>query len=470
MLGWIPVGPVAIYYIVTPMHNHSSALWLTKLAPFGVAIILALLPFHATLTVLLAQLTGHYTLLRLWKEILLVLLAVSAAYLGLRRPPVRRQVLGSKLFWLVIVFAAVQVIWGIAALALGQVTPKALGYGWIIDTRFLVFFAAVGTLGLVSPKLTRWWPYLVFLPALVVTTFGLLQYFILPYDFMKHLGYSSATIFPFEDINHNTHYIRIMSTLRGANPLGAYLVLVITLFVAWAAKPFVTAVCQRSYRRLGVISLYGAACMLALLLTFSRGAWIGLIFSLGVLIWLVRRYLSFRVVAISAAILGAVLVGLGALTFIAHNPVVQNIVLHTEDHSAVASTSNEGHTSALQVGLSDILHEPLGRGPGTAGPASVYNAGHPGRIAENYFVQLGQETGWVGLLLFVAILGGVARELYQRRSQVLPLGMLAALAGLVVVNLTSHAWADDTLAYVYWGLAGIACALPMSGGSKKPAD
>lgn len=449
------------------MHNHSFVPQLTKFAVFGAAVTLALLPFHATLTVLFSQVTGHYTLVRLWKEILLVPLAASAVYLGLRRPSARRQVLGSKLFWLIMAFAVVQVIWGIAALMLGQTTLKALGYGWVIDTRFLIFFATAWVLALISPRLARWWPYLVFIPALVVSVFGLLQYFVLPYDFMKHLGYSSATIFPFEDINHNTRYIRIMSTLRGANPLGTYLVLVITLFAAWAAQPFVAAVHQRSYGRLGAISLYAGACMLALLLTFSRGAWIGLIFGLAILIWLVRRYLSFRVVAATAAALSVVLVGLGVLTFIARNSAVQNIVLHTEDHSAVASTSNEGHTSALQMGLNDILHEPLGRGPGTAGPASVYNTGHPGRIAENYFIQLGQETGWIGLLLFIAILGDVAHMLYQRRGQILALGMLAALAGLTVVSLTSHAWADDTLAYVYWGLAGIACALPMPNESKK---
>jgi hypothetical protein len=31
---------------------------------------------------------------------------------------------------------------------------------------------------------------------------------------------------------------------------------------------------------------------------------------------------------------------------------------------------------------------------------------------------------------------------------------------LTVVNLLSHAWADDTLTYVWWGLAGIAMAQP----------
>jgi hypothetical protein len=36
------------------------------------------------------------------------------------------------------------------------------------------------------------------------------------------------------------------------------------------------------------------------------------------------------------------------------------------------------------------------------------------------------------------------------------LSLLASLIGISFVNLLSHAWADDTLAYLWWGLAGIA--------------
>src|SRR6185312_4718591 len=159
------------------------------------------------------------------------------------------------------------------------------------------------------------------------------------------------------------------------------------------------------------------------------------------------------------------LILLGVLTFAVRNSAVQNIVLHTEDKSTIVATSNEGHTSALQSGVTDLLHEPFGCGPGTAGPASIYNTGHPGRIAENYFIQIGQEVGWVGLVLFGVILAAVAHMLYSKRDS-LPIGLLAALAGLTVVGFTSHVWADDTLAYVFWGLTGIAYALPVKALSK----
>ena len=105
------------------------------------------------------------------------------------------------------------------------------------------------------------------------------------------------------------------------------------------------------------------------------------------------------------------------------------------------------------------MREPFGRGVGTAGPASVYNRGK-GRVAENYFIQIGQEAGWIGLMLFLLINAGVGYLLWVRRADPLALSLLAGLIGLSFVNLLSHAWSDDTLAYVWWGLAGIAMAQP----------
>ena len=38
---------------------------------------------------------------------------------------------------------AVQIIWGIVAYAAHQVSAEALGYGWLSDTRYLIFFLVV---------------------------------------------------------------------------------------------------------------------------------------------------------------------------------------------------------------------------------------------------------------------------------------------------------------------------------------
>jgi len=58
------------------------------------------------------------------------------------------------------------------------------------------------------------------------------------------------------------------------------------------------------------------------------------------------------------------------------------------------------------------------------------------------------------------------KVLWLRRSDPLALGLFASLMGIGLIGLLSHVWTDDTLAYVWWGLAGIAMA-PIT---KKPKN
>ena len=81
----------------------------------------------------------------------------------------------------------------------------------------------------------------------------------------------------------------------------------------------------------------------------------------------------------------------------------------------------------------------------------------PARNSENYFLSVGQETGWLGLGIFIVLCYRLARALYEQRN-VFSRALLATFAGLTVVNMLSYAWADGTLAYMWWGLAGIALA------------
>jgi hypothetical protein len=151
------------------------------------------------------------------------------------------------------------------------------------------------------------------------------------------------------------------------------------------------------------------------------------------------------------------------------NDVFQNTILHTDENSLSAASSNQGHLSATRQGLGDIVRQPLGGGTGTAGPASAYNDSSP-RIAENYYLQIGQEAGVLGLALFVAINVVLGRALWQRRRHLLPQILLASLIGISIVNLLSHAWTDDTLSYIWWGLAGAALSLPVVSDTSDHSD
>jgi O-antigen ligase len=204
----------------------------------------------------------------------------------------------------------------------------------------------------------------------------------------------------------------------------------------------------------------GAIATVALFASGSRSAWIGVVLAVLVIVW--RRLPSRQArVVMAVSCVGVAVLAASLFVALRDNTDVQNAILHTQTNSHVATTSNSAHLDATVDGLRDVVHQPLGDGPGTAGPASAHNGTHGVRVAENYYVQIAQETGWLGLTLFIAIVTLVAAELYQRaKTSPLALTLLAALVGMSFVNLLSHAWADDTLAFLWWGLAGIALSAP----------
>lgn len=410
-----------------------------------IAAIFILLPMHAFLTVWLSSLVGHYTALRLWKEALLMILAVFAGYVLVKDSKLRQRFLKNRLHQCILAYMVLVLLVGVVSRALNGVTPDALGYGIIVDLRFLLFYVVVWVFAVKNPKLLAGWSQWLWWPLGVVIVVGLLQYFVLPYDFLRHFGYSERTIYPYATINHDLSQLRVFSTLRGANPLGAYLVLVLSILgVFW-------------YRQRKVWQLVLLAGGLAVLfLSFSRSAWIGLFLSGLVLGWSLlqsKRAKHRAIVSVGVVLLVAAAVGFA----FRHDTTFQNYLFHTNEKSTITTSSNDGHLAALQEGLEDVVDEPLGDGPGSAGPASVYN-NHQVRIAENYFIQVAQETGWLGLVLFGLLLFYLARELWQRRQDTLALGLFAALIGLLFINLLSHAWTDDTLAYLFWGLAAVVLA------------
>lgn len=433
---------------------------LTTAATYTLATVLVLVPFHAFLTISLANVAGNYDLLRLWKEMIMLLLLPLASVLIWRTAGLWRQLRSGWLFWCIVAYVLLHVGLGLAALLKGQVNYYAMVYAWVVNLRFLLVFMLALVLASQSSWLYDRWHKLLFWPAVGVVAFGLLQLFALPIDFLQRFGYDISTIMPFETIDEKLEYIRIQSTLRGANPLGAYLVVILAgLAVLLLRKP------QEKQQVTG-ITLF-SACLIVLMATFSRSAYLGALIAVLVAVWLVLHGRKSRQ-RLAVGLVSFVVVAAGLAMVFRENDRFENTFFHTDENSSSPISSNENRASALQTGLRDVVTEPFGRGPGTAGPASQHNI-RPARIAENYYLQIGQEIGWAGIGLFVAINLLVARELWRRRSDTLSRALLASLAGIAFINLLQHAWTDDTLAIVWWGLAGIAVASSAASASLRPA-
>lgn len=419
----------------------------SKIAPrlsWLVAGILVLLPFHAILTTWAGSNFGQLDLWRIWKEILILAMVPPAFWLAWRTPELKKWLISSWVPRLFGIYILLHLTLGAWALAHHQVNKTALIYTLIINLRFIGFFILCAVIASKSDFLRHNWRKLLFVPAGTVIIFGLLQKFALPYDFLRHFGYGKNTIPAYQTVDSNLDYRRLQSTLRGANPLGAYLILVISALSVYLRK------------NLKLFGLFLLGALVVLFFTYSRSAEIGVAIALGLLVWWgFAKKTSSRHIALLAVILLS-LAG-GALYGFRDSQPVQDTLFHTNDNSSSQRSSNADRLQSMENGTRDVIHQPLGRGPGTAGPASFRN-NQPPRIAENYFLQIGQEVGVIGVVLFITINLLVAKELWARRTDQLAKILLASLVGITFVNLLSHAWTDDTLAYLWWGLAGIALA------------
>lgn len=422
-----------------------------RYATYGLAAIFLLVPFQAFLTTWLGAQLGHIDLFRIWKELLLVPLTAFALWIIITKPIARGWLWKTRLLQLILIYVGLHAVLGLLALVSNRVTPEALIYALLINTRFLIFFAVVFVVASYDDWLADHWRKLIMYPAAVVVLFGLAQIWLLPPNFLSHFGYGDATIPALHTVDQKLEYQRIQSTLRGPNPLGAYLVIIASALI-WQLL--------REKRRLPQQLAFGIATLCALFYTYSRSAWLGLVLAGLVMTWLWLPTRRAKQWALTVA--AVMLVGFAGLTVgLRNNDRFQNIVFHTDENSQSSDSSNADRSSSLRSGLNDVVSEPWGRGPGTAGPASFRNDGFEARIAENYLLQIGQEVGIVGVTVFVGINGLVVYALWRRRGE-MAVVLIATWAGITCINLLSHAWADDTLAYVWWGLAGIALARPIS--------
>src|SRR3989344_2791818 len=229
------------------------------------AAILILLPFHAFFTVWLASWTGHFDLVRLWKELLMVPLVFGAVWLIYKDKNLWHKLRKNTLVRLISLYAVLQIVLGLVAVSAERVNANALLYGWVINLRFPAFFLIMLVVA-AKFDVQKHWQKIILWPAGVVIGFGLLQHFVLPADFLRHFGYSSDTLVPYQTVDLKEGYVRLQATLRGPNPLGAYLVLIINSAAAYF-------ICRKNKRI--TWGVYALLAGVVLFFTYSRSAWIG---------------------------------------------------------------------------------------------------------------------------------------------------------------------------------------------------
>ena len=344
-------------------------------------------------------------------------------------------------------------------------------YSAIVGSVFNIRLMGFLLLGLVVGNMKEGQKYLKYLLtasvliATAVAAFGVAQYF-LPPDLLTNVGYSlERGVKPLFFIDDRPELPRVMSTLKDPNSLGAYLILPILITgLALIKNKLQSQFFIRNFRR-EVLAVMLVIQLTALVLSFSRGALLGLIISGGVVFALLYGHKALQVVKKYWYVALALSLLVPFSIFLARDSaLVQDYVFH----AAVSTDQADPNQKRIQLqeeAIEDILQEPEGYGPGSAGLVSISNP-QGGLLTENYYLQIAYEVGWLGLTLFMAIIGLLIYKL-QKASNLLSenrataVVLLASLAGYLFYSLLIHLWSNEAVALQWWLLSGVAVGLSL---------
>lgn len=414
----------------------------------GILLVVAgLIVVHAPLTVWLGTIWPDQTLYIKASESLLMGLALVLLIIIAAKRQMVGVLLSNRLMQLCLIYAGLHFVL-IAVFQHGLQTAQA---GLLIDLRYILYFALVYNCLLLFPQYRKAFMVTFAGGAAVVIGFALLQIFVLPKDILANIGYSKQTIAPYLTVDENPDYIRINSTLRGPNPLGAYAAIVLAMLAAIGLR---WRLGRRGWLLLG---LGAVATVLALNASYSRSSVIGAIVALiAIVVISVTKNMRKKII-IGVSLTAVIVIALSVV--LRGSSIVINVILHDNPSTGASVDSNGGHWQSLVDGTKRLVTQPLGAGVGSGGSASLL--GDSPVIIENQYLLTAHESGWIGLILFVWIFVEIMRRLWRRRQSALVLGVFGSGIGLAVVGLLLPVWTDDTVGIVWWGLAAVAIAAPM---------
>ena len=390
---------------------------------------------------------SYELLIKSWKEILMLVAGLIALFLLHKNK--QMQILRDPVIFAIGAYGILHLV--------------MMGYtftGWssslaglAIDLRYVLYFGLVYIAMRLYPEYRQMFIKVGIAGALAVLIFAILQVFLLPKDVLKYIGYNVNTISPYLTVDQNQNYIRINSTLRGPNPLGAYAGMVLVLITAAIVK------LKNIKDKWPLIAILSVSGVVALWASYSRSAWAATAVAIVVVMAVAgAKKLSPKVWVLSGIIAAVVI---GSFLILGNTQFISNIFLHENPNGGSSVNSNEGHISSLQDGLKQMVSQPLGDGVGSTGSASLQ--GSNPTIIENQYLFTAHEVGWFGLILFVYIFTLVMLELWKLRQNWLALGLFASGIGLAVIGLLLPVWVDDTVSIIWWGLAAVTMGIGKRG-------
>lgn len=236
---------------------------------------------------------------------------------------------------------------------------------------------------------------------------------------------------------------RVYSFYDNSNAYASILVLLIPVGIAllFGAK-------HKRYRIIGLVSAgFGA---LALIMTYSRACWLGLIAAAVVFVFLwKRKLLPLFIVA-----------GIIAIPFLPSSVLNRFLTIFNSNDSSISS-----RVPIYQAAIRLVKLRPVtGAGLGTAAVQTaveaygIYEGNFDFVHTHNTFLQIWVETGLLGIVAFVASMfhsvkmgaKAVLRGIAPKAVRMVILGTVSGLAGSMVCGLADYLWSYPRVMLIFW--------------------
>lgn len=281
--------------------------------------------------------------------------------------------------------------------------------------------------------------------ALLLSVYGIYQYF-----FVK-----VPTAIAWVDVKQFPELAtRVYATLENPNVLAEYLMLVLPLALGMLLA-------GKSFSRKFIFSIITGIITICLVLTFSRGAWLGLVLALVVFAALKEPRLLILLILISLI-----------------SPLfMPSVVINRVASIGSLEDSSNAFRVTIWIAALRMIKDYwiTGVGLGLSAFSRVYRdymiAGTPALHAHNLYLEMGIEMGIVGLLVFLwMITAGLSKAMNSIKkdtwSSFILAGVIGALSGHLLHGLFDYVWFSPRIVLAFWLFFGMMSALSSRGAEK----
>ncbi|MDM8533804.1 O-antigen ligase family protein, partial [Clostridiaceae bacterium HSG29] len=233
--------------------------------------------------------------------------------------------------------------------------------------------------------------------------------------------------------------IRVFSSFENPNLYAEYLILVMPLTLAR-----LISVKKNKKTIFGVILI---AQLIGLLLTFSRGGWLGFIFAIGLFILLTKKDLIIKLIP----------VGLISLMFLP-----SSIVMRIKTIGSLADSSNFYRVQIWEkaiIIIKDFFITGVGLGFESFRTISLfYIKDFSPYHAHNTYLELMIEIGVLGLFLFVWLIMKLLKDIRLQKmstDKVYTVALFSGIAGLFMHGIAEHVLYNPKIIFQFWLIIGL---------------